>query len=128
MLEINLPHIVEEVECAFHYYEDALMNNRVEVLNELFWNSNHTIRYGRTENLHGHEAIAVFRARRVPTGLTRTLRNTVITSYGQDFATTNTEFQCADGLGRQSQTWVRMPEGWRIVAAHVSLLKAPAAS
>ena len=96
----------------------------MDVLDELFWRSPHTLRYGVAENLYGWEQIAAFRAGRSPAGLARTLQNTVITTYGRDCATANTEF-CRDStpkVGRQSQTWVRMPEGWRIVAAHVSLI------
>jgi hypothetical protein len=109
---------------AFARYEDALVNNRVEVLDELFWASPHTIRYGVGENLYGIEAIRAFRAARPAAGLARTLRHTVITTYGRDCATAMTEFLREGGskIGRQSQTWVRLPEGWRVVAAHVSLL------
>jgi len=123
-MQINLPHVLAEMEAAFARYEDALVNNKVEVLDELFWNSPHTLRYGATENLYGFEAIQAFRASRPSQGLQRTCMNTVITTYGEDFATANTEFQ-RDGIartGRQSQTWMRTPEGWRVVAAHVSLL------
>ncbi len=123
-MQINLPHVLAEMETAFARYEDALVNNKVDVLDELFWNSPHTLRYGATENLYGFEAIQAFRASRPSQGLQRTCMNTVITTYGEDFATANTEFQ-RDGVartGRQSQTWLRTPEGWRVVAAHVSLL------
>ena len=123
-MQINLPHVLTEMEAAFARYEDALVNNKVDVLDELFWNSPHTLRYGATENLYGFEAIQAFRASRPSQGLQRTCMNTVITTYGEDFATANTEFQ-RDGVartGRQSQTWMRTPEGWRVVAAHVSLL------
>ena len=123
-MQINLPHALAEMEAAFARYEDALVNNKVDVLDELFWNSPHTLRYGATENLYGFEAIQAFRASRPSQGLQRTCMTTVITTYGEDFATANTEFQ-RDGVartGRQSQTWMRTPEGWRVVAAHVSLL------
>ncbi len=123
-MQINLPHVLAEMEVAFARYEDALVNNKVNVLDELFWNSPHTLRYGIGENLYGFEAIQAFRASRPSQGLQRTCMNTVITTYGEDFATANTEFQ-RDGVarsGRQSQTWMRTPEGWRVVAAHVSLL------
>ena len=123
-MQINLPHVLAEMEAAFARYEDALVNNKVDVLDELFWNSPHTLRYGATENLYGFEAIQAFRGSRPSQGLQRTCMNTVITTYGEDFATANTEFQ-RDGVartGRQSQTWMRTPEGWRVVAAHVSLL------
>ena len=121
---INLPHVLAEMEVAFARYEDALVNNKVDVLDELFWNSPHTLRYGIGENLYGFEAIQAFRASRPSQGLQRTCMNTVITTYGEDFATANTEFQ-RDGVarsGRQSQTWMRTPEGWQVVAAHVSLI------
>jgi len=123
-MQINLPHVLAEMEVAFARYEDALVNNKVDVLDELFWNSPHTLRYGIGENLYGFEAIQAFRASRASQGLQRTCMNTVITTYGEDFATANTEFQ-RDGVarsGRQSQTWMRTPEGWRVVAAHVSLI------
>ena len=123
-MQINLPHVLAEMETAFARYEDALVNNKVDVLDELFWNSPYTLRYGATENLYGFEAIQAFRASRPSQGLQRTCMNTIITTYGEDFATANTEFQ-RDGVartGRQSQTWMRTPEGWRVVAAHVSLL------
>jgi hypothetical protein len=123
-MEINLPEVLAEVTAAFERYERALVGNDVAVLDELFWNSPHTLRYGATENLYGHAQIQAFRAARPAAGLARTLGKTVITTYGRDFATANTEFhrRGSDRTGRQSQTWVRMPEGWRVVAAHVSLL------
>ena len=123
-MDINLPEIVAEVTAQFQRYETALVTNDIATLNALFWNHALTLRYGLNENLYGHAAIAGFRAARSPVGLARTIANTVITTYGRDFATANTEFrraQVARG-GRQSQTWVRLPEGWRIVAAHVSLI------
>jgi hypothetical protein len=125
MSEINKPHVLAEVTAAFDRYEAALVGNDIATLDELFWNSPHTLRYGIGENLHGHQAIAGFRAARSPLGLARSLRNTAITSFGDDFAVANTEFLRNGGEGRQSQTWVRMPYGWRIVAAHVSWLKPP---
>ena len=127
-MEINLPEVLAEVSAAFARYEDALVHNRVEVLDELFWDSPHTLRYGATENLYGYQAIQAFRAGRPSAGLMREIYNTVITTYGQDHATANTEFRRAGSAatGRQSQTWVRTPQGWRVVAAHVSLLAAPA--
>jgi Protein of unknown function (DUF3225) len=123
-MDINLPDVVAEVTAAFQRYEAALVGNDVAVLDELFWHSPHTIRYGATENLYGYEAIANFRANRSPAGLDRALKNTVITTYGHDFATANTEFQRknSSATGRQSQTWIRTADGWRVVAAHVSLL------
>ena len=122
--EINLPEVVAEVTAVFARYEDALVMNRVEVLDELFWASPATVRYGAGENLVGIEAIRAFRAARPSAGLARTLGATVITTFGRDFATAMTEFR-RDGnpaVGRQSQTWVRFAAGWRVVAAHVSLL------
>lgn len=123
-MDINIPEVHAEVLAAFMRYEDALVNNRVEVLDELFWDSAHTVRYGVGENLHGIDAIRAFRLARPSTGLARTLKNTVITTFGRDFATASTEFQREGSArsGRQSQTWARMPAGWRVVAAHVSLL------
>ncbi len=126
MTDINLPDVLAEVQAVFAAYEDALVNNKVDVLDALFWNSPHTVRYGATENLVGYAQIQAFRAARSPAGLARTLDRTVITTYGRDFATAMTEFQ-RDGsaaVGRQSQTWVRMADGWKVVAAHVSLLAA----
>jgi hypothetical protein len=123
-MHINLPEIVNEVSAVFARYEDALVNNRVEVLDELFWTSPLTVRYGAAENLYGIDEIRAFRNARPSVGLARTLRRTVITTYGRDHATAMTEF-FRDGstrTGRQSQTWVRMPEGWRVVAAHVSVV------
>ncbi len=119
---INLPGVVAEVRAAFERYEKALVANDVAVLDELFWDSPHTLRYGVTENLHGYAAIRAFRAARSPAGLARELRNTVITTYGRDFATANTEFVRGAKTGRQSQTWMRTAAGWRVVCAHVSLL------
>jgi hypothetical protein len=125
-MDINLPEIVAEVTVQFQRYETALVTNDIDTLNSLFWKSQLTLRYGMTENLYGHDAIAGFRAARSPAGLARTTSNPVITTYGRDFATCNTEFQRASMPrgGRQSQTWARMPEGWRIVAAHVSMIGA----
>jgi hypothetical protein len=123
-MQINQPEILHEVSAAFARYEDALVNNRVEVLDELFWTNPLTVRYGAAENLYGIDEIRAFRQARPSAGLARTLLRTVITTYGRDHATAMTEF-FRDGTtrtGRQSQTWVRMPEGWRVVAAHVSVV------
>jgi len=122
--EINRPDVLAEVTAAFARYEDALVHNKVEVLDELFWDSPHTLRYGATENLYGADEIAAFRAARPSQGLMRALLRTVITTYGSDFATANCEFRREGGArtGRQSQTWMRTAQGWRVVAAHVSLL------
>ena len=123
-MDINLPDVLAEVTAAFARYEDALVHNKVEVLDELFWTSAHTVRYGVGENLYGIDAIRAFRMARPSTGLARTLQHTVITTFGRDMATAMTEFQRegSSKTGRQSQTWVRQPEGWRVVAAHVSML------
>ena len=123
-MDINLPDVLAEVTAAFMRYEQALVGNDVAVLDELFWNSPHTVRYGVTENLHGYDAIRRFRAARPSQGLARDLMNTTITTFGRDVGTANTEFRRSgsDRTGRQSQTWMRMPEGWRVVSAHVSLL------
>jgi hypothetical protein len=109
---------------VFARYEHALVHNQVDVLDELFWPSEHTVRYGVAENLVGIAAIRAFRASRPSQGLARDLQRTVITTYGHDFATAMTEFRREGGnkRGRQSQTWVRLPAGWRVVAAHVSLI------
>lgn len=123
-MEINRPEVLAEVTAVFARYEDALVNNRVDVLDELFWDSPHTVRYGAAENLLGIEAIRAFRLARPSTGLARDLVNTVITTYGRHTATAMTEFrrEGSTRIGRQSQTWVHMPAGWRVVAAHVSLI------
>jgi len=115
--DINLPDVLAEVTAQF-------AGNDVAVLDELFWASPHTLRYGVGENLYGYQAIADFRSARPAQGLARDVLRTVITTYGRDFATANIEFRRvgSERTGRQSQTWVRMPEGWRVVAAHVSLL------
>ena len=116
--------MLAEVEAVSQRYETALVSNDVAVLDELFWNSPHTLRYGATENLYGYDAICDFRAGRPAQGLARTVLKTVITTYGRDMATVNLEFQ-RDGAtrtGRQSQTWMRTSGGWRVVSAHVSLL------
>ena len=125
---INDPQTLAEVGAQFARYERALTTNDVAVLDELFWNSPHTLRYGVGENLYGHRAIAAFRSARPAQGLEREVLKTVITTFGRDFATANIEFRREGNarIGRQSQCWARLPEGWRIVAAHVSLLEGPA--
>ena len=126
-MKINDPEVIAEVETAFARYERALVTNDVDTLTGLFWESPLTIRYGIAEILHGSEEIAAFRAARSPAGLARRLSRTVITTYGDDFATASTLFHrdTAPGkVGRQMQSWARLPEGWRIVAAHVSLIDA----
>lgn len=129
-MEINRPEVVAEVEAAFARYEAALVGNDVATLQALFWNSPCTIRYGVGEILYGYEEIGAFRAARSPVGLARRLARTVITTYGSDFATASTLFErdtAPDMIGRQMQSWVRMPDGWRIVAAHVSVIPRPSA-
>ena len=120
-MQINTPHILAEVQAVFERYEQAVAHNDVAVLDELFWNNPLTLRYGVAENLYGFDSIQSFRASRSK-GVERTLSNTVITTYGDDFATANTEFQSAGNPrnGRQSQTWIRTADGWRIISAHVS--------
>ena len=127
-MDINRPDVHAEVSAAFARYEDALVNNKVDVLDELFWASEFTVRFGVGENLYGIEAIRAFRIARPSVGLARTLQDTVITTFGRDTATAMTLFRREGGtkIGRQSQTWARMPQGWCVVAAHVSLLDAPA--
>ncbi|MFZ4286705.1 oxalurate catabolism protein HpxZ [Variovorax sp. HJSM1_2] len=122
--DINLPEVLSEVTAVFAEYEHALVHNQVEVLDALFWNSPHTLRYGAGENLYGYDAIQAFRKARPAQGLARTVLKTAITTYGRDFATTNIEFQREGSakIGRQSQTWLRLPEGWKVVSAHVSLM------
>lgn len=121
-MELNNPEVVAEITAMFLQYEQALVTNDVVMLDTLFWNHPQTVRYGATENLVGYAQIQAFRSQRSPVGLARTLENTVITSFGADLATANTAFTRENDprIGRQSQTWVRFPEGWRIVAAHVS--------
>jgi hypothetical protein len=121
-MEINIPEIVAEVAQAFEAYEQALSVNDLDTIDRLFWNNEQTLRYGPNGTLVGHAALSAFRRNRNITGLERTLKNTQIITFGRDFAVANTESDRpgADATGRQSQTWVRMPEGWRIVSAHVS--------
>jgi hypothetical protein len=124
-MDINLPDIVAEVQAAFGRYEQALVTNDVATLNALFYDDPRTIRYGIAENLYGHPEIAAFRAARDPSGVARTTSRTVITTYGRDFAVASTLFHRQTGkVGRQMQTWVRLPDGWRVVAAHVSVIDA----
>lgn len=120
---VNDPLVVTEVAEAFGRYETALMENDVATLDALFWKSPLALRYGVGERLYGYDAVAAFRGARAGGSPKRALANTVITTFGQDFATANTEFRRAGEarVGRQSQTWVRMSDGWGIVSAHVSL-------
>jgi hypothetical protein len=127
-MEIDLPEVVAEVRKAFDDYEDALVNNKVDRLDALFRDDPRTIRYGGGENLYGYAAIKAFRGARSPVGLGRTTSQTVITTYGREFATAATLYErpSAPGkIGRQMQTWVKFPEGWRVVAAHVSMIDPP---
>jgi hypothetical protein len=126
-MDINLPDERAEVETAFARYEAALVTNDVATLQELFWRSELTIRYGIAEILYGSDEIAAFRAARLPVGLARRISRTVVTTFGRDFATASTLFErdtVPGKIGRQMQTWARLPDGWRIVAAHVSLIDA----
>jgi hypothetical protein len=129
-MEMDLPEIVAEVRAAFDKYEVALVNNDVPMLDTLFRNDPRTIRYGAGENLYGYGEISSFRGARSPVGLGRTISRTVITTYGKEFATASTLYErpTAPGkIGRQMQTWVKFPEGWRVVAAHVSMIDPPRA-
>ncbi len=124
MTEINLPDVVAEVNAAFRRYETALVANDAATLSELFWDSPHTIRYGLAENLYGADEIRAFRNARPGGDLSRDLARTVITTYGRDFATASTLYRRRETgrTGRQMQTWLRTPDGWRVVAAHVSFV------
>lgn len=127
-MEVDLPDVVAEVTAQFQRYEQALVTNDVAVLDELFRNDPRTLRYGITENLYGYDEISTFRAARSPSGLMRRTARTVISTYGRDTAVASTLFfrDSAPGrVGRQMQTWIRFPEGWRIVAAHVSIIDEP---
>ena len=121
-MEINNPAVLGEVQAAFGAYERALMANDLVALDTLFWASPRAVRYGPGECLYGEDEIAAFRRARSGGSPQRTLTRTVITTFGSDFATANTEFvrEEATQVGRQSHAWARLPEGWRIVAAHVS--------
>ena len=124
-MEIDIPEIVAEVEAAFHHYEKALVENDIATLEALFWDDPRTIRHGIAENLHGMDEIRAFRRARSPAGLSRRLERVVVTTFGRDFATASTLFRrdsAVGKVGRQMQTWVRTQVGWRIVAAHVSLI------
>ena len=130
-MQVDLPEVLAEVTAQFARYEKALVSNDVAVLDELFRADARTLRYGIGENLYGHEAIMAFRAARSPIGLGRTTDKTVITTYGRDTAVASTLFYrdtLPGKVGRQMQTWVRFAEGWRIVAAHVSIIDEPGSS
>jgi hypothetical protein len=124
-MEIDLPEVVAEVTAEFERYEKALVSNDVATLDATFRNDPRTIRYGGGENLYGYTEIAAFRAARSSAGLARRLSKTVISTYGRDHAVASTLYHrpsMPGKLGRQMQTWVRFPEGWRVVAAHVSVI------
>ena len=128
-MDIDLPDVLAEVTAQFARYEQALVSNDVAVLDELFRDDSRTLRYGMSEILYGYSEIMAFRAARSPAGLMRRIAKTVITTYGRDAAVASTLFyrDSAPGrVGRQMQTWMRFPEGWRIVAAHVSIIDEPA--
>jgi hypothetical protein len=130
-MDVDLPDVLAEVTAQFERYEQALVSNDVAVLDELFRNDSLTLRYGIGENLYGYREIASFRAGRSPAGLMRKTERTVITTYGRDTAVASTLFyrdSTPGRVGRQMQTWVRFPEGWRIVAAHVSVIDEPKVS
>jgi hypothetical protein len=130
-MDIDLPDVLAEVTAQFERYEKALVSNDVAVLNELFRKDARTLRYGVGENLYGYDEIMAFRGARSPVGLGRTTAKTVITSYGRDAAVASTLFyrdSLAGKVGRQMQTWVRFPEGWKVVAAHVSIINEPGSS
>lgn len=128
MMEIDIPEVKAELEAAFAVYEAALTTNDVDALDALFLDAPTTIRYGGGENLYGYGEIAAFRAGRSPAGLMRALERTVITTYGRDFGVASTLFRrdsAAGKIGRQMQTWIRTDAGWRVVAAHVSIIVDP---
>ena len=127
-MDINLPEVIAEVTAAFARYEAALVGNDISALQELFWHDDRTIRFGIGENLYGIREIGAFRNARSPIGLARRLSQTVITTYDRNFASASTLFErdtVPGMIGRQMQSWVRMAEGWRIVAAHVSMIDKP---
>jgi hypothetical protein len=127
-MEIDLPEVVAEVRQAFDAYEKALVSNDVAALNKMFREDPRTIRYGGGENLYGYGEIKSFRAARSPVALGRTLSRTIITTFGREFAVAATLYErpsAVGKIGRQMQTWVKFSEGWRVVAAHVSLIDPP---
>ena len=124
-MEINNPEIVEEMTDAFMSYEKALKDNDVKMINHLFWNDPKTLRYGPNGTLISHAALSAFRRDRKTEGVRRKLKNTQIITFGRDFAVANTEAddESEPGTLRQSQTWARTADGWKIVSAHVSYLQ-----
>lgn len=128
-MELNRPDVVEEVRAVFADYERALVANDVAVLDMYFLARPETVRFGIAENLFGSEEIAAHRRRGPLAGPDRRLLRTVITTFGDSFATVSTLFRregISGRVGRQMQTWVRMPDGWRVAAAHVSVIDDPA--
>jgi hypothetical protein len=124
-MAINDPKVVKEIEAEFAGYDRALVNNDVAGLNGYFYDSPTTVRYGNAENLYGFSEIKAYRSS-VPAGVTIRRERTVITTYGTDFATVATLSRPGAGkIGRTMQTWVRFLQGWRIVAAHVSMIEEP---
>jgi hypothetical protein len=125
-MQINHPEIVAELESLYPKYEAALMANDAETLTRMFWTSPLAMRFGVNENLYGIEEIDAFRKGRSPANLARRVRRLEIVTFGRDFGSITLEFErTVNGKlisGRQSQVWVRFPEGWRIVSAHVSVL------
>jgi hypothetical protein len=125
-MQINDPTTVAELQALYPQYETALVNNDIETLTQLFWASPYAMRFGATENLYGFDEIAAFRKGRSPANLARSIRRLDIVTFGKDFGSVTLEFERTvekrTVTGRQSQIWVRLPEGWRIVSAHVSLL------
>ncbi|WP_313617644.1 oxalurate catabolism protein HpxZ [Agrobacterium sp.] len=126
VLPVNLPDVVAEVTVLCDAYEVALMTNDLDTLDALFWSASETLRYGIAENLYGIEEIRAFRIGRSGGSPQRDVLRRVITTHGSDVATCNLEFiRPATGTrGRQSQTWIRTVDGWKIAAAHVSLMNA----
>jgi hypothetical protein len=125
-MRVNDPEVIAELTALYRKYEAALVNNDVETLTRMFWDSPHAMRFGANENLYGFEEIAAFRKGRSAVNLARTMKKLEIVSFGRDFGSITLEFERSTGekvvRGHQSQTWVRLAEGWRIVAAHVSLV------
>jgi hypothetical protein len=119
MMEVNIPEVLAEMRTVFAAYEEALNGNDVAALINFFWQSPYAVRYGANENLYGWDQIVSFRKNRTPPPA-RALFNTVITTFGHDYANASTEFKRHDGVGRQSQSWIRCKDGWKIAAAHIS--------
>ena len=119
--DINRPDVVEEVRASFMAYNEAIERGDGDALNGFFWNSPQTVRFGPAEHLFGYDEISTFRTGSWKPGPPRVIEHLVVTTLGPEAAATSAVFRGTDGkLTRQSQVWGRMPEGWRIVAAHVS--------